>query len=314
MIDFADPKALAQALRGRPLRQAVEDCSPCSTRASTSRKPISSPKPACRARSPSPPTWRAAAPTFSSAAMSRCASRRNAPGSKATRASAKEAEIRAEIADFKEKAHRRRRPLHHRHRAPREPPHRQSAARPLRPSGRSRPLEILPVAAGRSDAHLRLRAHGRHAGQARPAGGRGDRPSLDQQGAGEGAAEGRGAQLRHAQEHPEIRQCHERPAQGHLRAAPRDHGARRASRRRRRHARRKSSTIWSRSHIPHDAYAEPGTSRALPRRSKAKLNLDLPVADWAKEEGIADEEMTRAPARSRRRRLCRRVEKQYAAS
>src|ERR1700747_475942 len=35
-------------------------------RVSTSRKPISSPRPACPARSPSPPTWRAAVPTFTS--------------------------------------------------------------------------------------------------------------------------------------------------------------------------------------------------------------------------------------------------------
>ena len=40
----------------------------CSTRAITSRKPTSSPRPAFRAPSPSPPTWPAAAPTFSSAA------------------------------------------------------------------------------------------------------------------------------------------------------------------------------------------------------------------------------------------------------
>jgi hypothetical protein len=114
-----------------------------------------------------------------------------------------------------------RRPLHRRHRAPREPPHRQPAARPLRPPGRPRPLQVLPVAAGRPDAHLRLGPHGRHADQARPQGGRGHRPSLDQQGAGEGAAEGRGAQLRHAQEHPQIRRRHERPAQGRVRAAHR---------------------------------------------------------------------------------------------
>ena len=50
---------------------------------------------------------------------------------------------------------------------------------------------------------------------------RGDRPSLDQQGAGKGAAEGRGAQLRHPQEHPQVRQRDERPAQGHLRPAHR---------------------------------------------------------------------------------------------
>ena len=81
---------------------------------------------------------------------------------------------------------RRRRPLRARHRAPRIPPHRQPAARPLRPSGRPGPLEILPVAAGRPDAHLRLRPHGRHAAEARPQGRRGDRPSVDQQGASRG--------------------------------------------------------------------------------------------------------------------------------
>ncbi len=100
-------------------------------------------------------------------------------------------------------------------------PHRQPAARPLRPSGRPRPLQVLPVARRRPDADLRLRAHGRHARQARPQGGRGDHPSLDQQGAREGAAEGRGAQLRDPQESPEVRRRHERPAQGDLRAAPR---------------------------------------------------------------------------------------------
>jgi preprotein translocase subunit SecA len=39
------------------------------------RKPLSWPRPACRARSPSPPTWRAAAPTSSWAATPICASR-----------------------------------------------------------------------------------------------------------------------------------------------------------------------------------------------------------------------------------------------
>ena len=62
---------------------------------------------------------------------------------------------------------RGRRPLHHGHRAAREPPHRQPAARPLGPPGRPRPLEVLPVAARRPDAHLRLRAHGRDAEAAR---------------------------------------------------------------------------------------------------------------------------------------------------
>ncbi len=59
---------------------------------------------------------------------------------------------------------------------------------------------------------------------------------VDQQGAGEGAAEGRGAQLRHPQEPAEIRRRDERPAQGHLRAAARSDARRGGRRDRRRHA------------------------------------------------------------------------------
>ena len=44
-------------------------------------------------------------------------------------------------------------------------------------------------------------------------------------------------------------------------------------------------------HIPHDAYAEAWDVDGLAEDVKTKLNLDLPVADWAKEEGIADEEL-----------------------
>ena len=54
----------------------------------------------------------------------------------------------------------RRRALHGRHRAPRKPAHRQPAARPFGPPGRSRRLQVLPEPAGRSDAHLRLGPHG----------------------------------------------------------------------------------------------------------------------------------------------------------
>ena len=53
------------------------------------------------------------------------------------------------------------RPAHPRHRAPRGPPHRQPAARPRRPPGRPRLVALLPLARGRPDAHLRLRAHQR---------------------------------------------------------------------------------------------------------------------------------------------------------
>ena len=45
------------------------------------------------------------------------------------------------------------------------------------------------------------------------------------------------------------------------------------------------------SHIPHDAYPEAWDIAGLSQEVKEKLNLELPLADWAKEEGIADEEL-----------------------
>src|SRR5271170_6982879 len=44
-------------------------------------------------------------------------------------------------------------------------------------------------------------------------------------------------------------------------------------------------------HIPHDAYPEAWDIASLKQEVAAKLNLDLPVDGWAKEEGIADEEV-----------------------
>jgi preprotein translocase subunit SecA len=44
-------------------------------------------------------------------------------------------------------------------------------------------------------------------------------------------------------------------------------------------------------HIPERAYAEQWDVAGLSEAFKAQLNLDLPVAEWAKEEGIADEEI-----------------------
>jgi preprotein translocase subunit SecA len=49
-------------------------------------------------------------------------------------------------------------------------------------------------------------------------------------------------------------------------------------------------TLVSR-HIAHDAYAEAWDVEGLAEDVRAKLNLDVPVVDWAKEEGIADEEI-----------------------
>src|ERR687894_3280818 len=44
-------------------------------------------------------------------------------------------------------------------------------------------------------------------------------------------------------------------------------------------------------HIPKDAYPEQWDVEGLKEAVAGLLNLDLPVADWAKEEGIADEEI-----------------------
>ena len=122
-------------------------------------------------RGQSRPAWPVAAPTFSSAATIEAegwiASNRDD-----VREPAETVEMRAGQGRRRRREDAASKPgglYVHRHRAPREPPHRQPAARPLRPPGRSRPLEVLPVARRRPDAHLRLRAHGRHAADARPA-------------------------------------------------------------------------------------------------------------------------------------------------
>ncbi|GAC1335757.1 MAG: preprotein translocase subunit SecA [Beijerinckiaceae bacterium] len=58
-------------------------------------------------------------------------------------------------------------------------------------------------------------------------------------------------------------------------------------------------------HIPHDAYPEAWDVAGLHEAAQTTLNLDLPVADWAKEEGIADEEI--------RERLQKAADESYAA-
>jgi preprotein translocase subunit SecA len=44
-------------------------------------------------------------------------------------------------------------------------------------------------------------------------------------------------------------------------------------------------------HIPKTAYAEQWDSAGLAKTVREDLNLDLPVEDWAKEEGIAEDEI-----------------------
>jgi preprotein translocase subunit SecA len=147
----------------------------------------------------------------------------------------------------------RRRPVRARHRAPREPPHRQPAARPLGPSGRPRPVALLPQPRRRPAAHLRPADRLRAADEQEPGGRRGDRQPVDLQGDRDRAEEGRGAQLRHPQAGRRIRRRDERPAQGHLRAARRDHG------------RGAASATWSPTCAPRrrrdlvNAHCPPGT-------------------------------------------------------
>jgi preprotein translocase subunit SecA len=58
-------------------------------------------------------------------------------------------------------------------------------------------------------------------------------------------------------------------------------------------------------HIPERAYAEQWDTEGLAAEVKEKLRLDLPIVDWAKEEGIADEEI--------QERITRAADESYAA-
>jgi preprotein translocase subunit SecA len=51
-------------------------------------------------------------------------------------------------------------------------------------------------------------------------------------------------------------------------------------------------------HIPERAYAEQWDVDGLAQAAKAQLGLDLPIKDWAAEEGIADDEMRERIARA----------------
>ena len=130
--------------------------------------------------------------------------------------------LRATCARRQGEGPRRRRPPHHRHRAPRVAPRRQPAARPVRPPGRPRLLALLPVARGRPDAHLRVGPPPEHHAQARHGGRRPDRARhglpLDRA----RAEAGRGPQLREPQAPARVRRRHEPAARGDLRHAPRD--------------------------------------------------------------------------------------------
>ena len=117
------------------------------------------------------------------------------------------------------------RPAHHRHRTPRVAPHRQPVTRPVGPPGRPGLEPVLPVARRQPDAHLRrprahqaLADHGRHEGR------RGHREQDAVAPDRARATQGGSLQLRPAQEPARVRRRRQRPAQGHLPAAHRDHG------------------------------------------------------------------------------------------
>ena len=104
--------------------------------------------------------------------------------------------------------------------AARVAPHRQPAPRPLGPPGRPRRDALLPLGPGRPRAPVRRRPDLQHheplQDPGRPGHGGVDPLEADR----ERPEEGRGAELRRAQERPQVRRRHEHAAHGHLRAAP----------------------------------------------------------------------------------------------
>ena len=62
-------------------------------------------------------------------------------------------------------------------------------------------------------------------------------------------------------------------------------------------------------HIPENAYAEQWDAEGLKVRAQDLLNLDLPVEDWVKEEGIADEEVRERLRKASDESYAERVEK-----
>ena len=168
---------------------------------STSRRRISSPRPAGSARSPSPPTWPAAAPTSSSAAMSSSGSTTSSASMEAGPEARRRRSRRssAEVAEEKERViaagglfvlgterHESRRIDN------------QLRGRSGR-QGDPGLSPLLPEPRRRSAAHLRPADHVRADDEQESRRRRGDHLALDLQGDRDRAEEGRGAQLRHPQ-------------------------------------------------------------------------------------------------------------------
>ena len=107
----------------------------------------------------------------------------------------------------------------HRHRAARVAPDRPSAARPVRAPGRSRAVDLLPLAGRRPDAALRVRPHRPLDGQERGGGGRGHHRRPGHPGHRAGAEAGRAAELPAAEAAAGVRRRDEPAAGGDLLAA-----------------------------------------------------------------------------------------------
>ena len=180
---------------------------------------------------------------------------------------------------------RARRPLCARHGAPRGAAHRQPAPRPFGPPGRPGRVALLPLGAGQPRAPVRRRPHlPDHRplqDPRRPADGGEDPLEADR----ERAEEGRGAELRLAEERPQVRRRDEQAARRHLRAAAEgargrgplrggDQLARRGDRGGRRGVRR------------------PGVERHRPRRARPRTcsssTASEITADELREDGITE--------------------------
>ena len=142
-----------------------------------------------------------------------------------------------------------RRPAHHRHRAPRQPAHRQPAPRPRRPPGRPGLVALLPVARGRPHEALRLGP------RRRPDGAHGleDDVAIESRLVSQDDRERpdprRGLQLRHPQARRRVRRRHQQAARDDLRRARQGPPQRGPHRDRPRLPRGRDRRRWSTTHL-----------------------------------------------------------------
>ncbi len=179
-----------------------------------------------------------------------------------------------------------RRPLHHRHRAPRVAPDRQPAPRPLGPPGRPRRVPLLPLRRGRPDPPLRRRADLQDPRPPRPdrrggqrGGPRGEDAHEDHRGCPE---EGRAAELPDPQARPRVRRRDERAAPDHLPLPARGARGQGHVRRPRARSSSRSSAAWSTS-TRRATCSRTGTSGELQTQVRQLWPSEVDVATLAPE-------------------------------